>query len=235
MKTDTPPAETRAEQPVRSDQPDQRPGRSRASGRLLLTGAVLFTVAVAIAAGVLLGRQRAAVPAGAPAAAAGGAGQPALSVQPAPPLALADQTGRTVALSALHGRPVVVTFLDPLCTEMCPIVGAQLAQLQHTLPAASQPVIVAVSVAPGRTPAQAAAFAAHAGWRPGSWHFLLGPPAALPPAWAAWHVTVQPEPTDIVHDALVDVIDPQGRLRAVYGAPLPVSELATVVTTAAKS
>jgi len=218
-----------------SAEPVAPPARRRSPwiARLVLVAVVLAVAAAAGAAAGLAGRPK-TTKAG-PAASAGTSGQPALSVQPAPPLALTDQTGARVSLTGLRGRPVVVTFLDPLCTEMCPIVGAQLAQLQRTLPVASQPVIVAVSVAPGRTPAQAAAFAAHAGWRPGSWHFLLGPPSALPAAWTAWHVTVQPEPTDIVHDALVDVIDPQGRLRAVYGAPLPVSELATVVTTAAKS
>ncbi|HEX7525396.1 MAG TPA: hypothetical protein VF327_03765, partial [Gaiellaceae bacterium] len=47
--------------------------------------------------------------------------------RPAPQFALRDQRGRVVSLSALRGRTVVLTFLDSLCRQACPVEGKLLA------------------------------------------------------------------------------------------------------------
>ena len=64
----------------------------------------------------------------------------------APDFRLLDQFGRAVSLSSLRGRPVIVTFIDPLCRNYCPLEAKQLNELVRGLPAAKRPAIVAVSV-----------------------------------------------------------------------------------------
>lgn len=66
--------------------------------------------------------------------------------RPAPDFRLADQYGRPVSLGALRGRPVLVTFIDPLCRNFCPLEAEQLNELVRALPTAQRPAIVAVSV-----------------------------------------------------------------------------------------
>src|SRR6202012_5969118 len=39
----------------------------------------------------------------------------------APSFELRDQNGRPVSLAAYRGRPVIVTFVDPLCRNLCPL------------------------------------------------------------------------------------------------------------------
>jgi protein SCO1 len=64
----------------------------------------------------------------------------------APDFRLIDQAGRPVSLAAYRGRPVIVTFIDPLCRNFCPLEAKQLNELVRSLPLRSRPGIVAVSV-----------------------------------------------------------------------------------------
>jgi protein SCO1 len=64
----------------------------------------------------------------------------------APDFLLIDQAGRPVSLAAYRGRPLIVTFIDPLCRNFCPLEAKQLNELVRSLPVRSRPGIVAVSV-----------------------------------------------------------------------------------------
>ena len=64
----------------------------------------------------------------------------------APAFRLTDQSGRPVSLAEYRGRPVIVTFIDPLCRNFCPLEAKVLNRVERTLPAAQKPAIVAVSV-----------------------------------------------------------------------------------------
>jgi cytochrome oxidase Cu insertion factor (SCO1/SenC/PrrC family) len=64
----------------------------------------------------------------------------------APDFELVDQTGRRVSLAGYRGRTVIVTFIDPLCRNFCPLEAKQLNDLVRSLPARSRPAIVSVSV-----------------------------------------------------------------------------------------
>lgn len=150
--------------------------------------------------------------------------------QPAPGFSLRDQAGQTVSLSALRGQVVLVTFMDPQCTNLCPIVGKELGLVESALPAAVRPVLLVVSVAPGRTAADVSSFVSHVSWSPG-WHWLLGNQSELQAVWARYHVAVVPSATDVGHDTVVYIVDPKGGLVAGYNAPLPVGEVASVITT----
>jgi cytochrome oxidase Cu insertion factor (SCO1/SenC/PrrC family) len=114
--------------------------------RWILGAAVLVLAAVA-AALYVTGRpshaapMSAAAPASDTAAATWAAGK-----QRAPAFALTDQHGAPVSLAALRGRPVIVTFIDPLCRDFCPIEAQHLSAAVRSFPAAQKPAIVAVSV-----------------------------------------------------------------------------------------
>jgi cytochrome oxidase Cu insertion factor (SCO1/SenC/PrrC family) len=64
----------------------------------------------------------------------------------APDFLLSDQDGRPVSVAANRGRPVIVTFIDPLCRNFCPLEAQVLNQAERQIPAAHRPAIVAVSV-----------------------------------------------------------------------------------------
>jgi cytochrome oxidase Cu insertion factor (SCO1/SenC/PrrC family) len=157
--------------------------------------------------------------------------QPAVGVQPvaAADFSLPDQTGRMVSLAALRGQVVLITFMDPQCTAQCPIMGQQLSAVEARLAATVRPVLLIVSVAPGRTAADVAKFVAHTPWQPG-WHWLLGNQAQLQAVWATYHVAVQPTAGDVSHDETLYVVDPQGRITVGYNAPLPIDDVASAIT-----
>ena len=47
---------------------------------------------------------------------------------PAPGFQLTDQNGQPVSLASLRGKVVLMTFLDPVCTTDCPIIGAEMKE-----------------------------------------------------------------------------------------------------------
>ncbi len=142
--------------------------------------------------------------------------------------ALRDQRGQLVTLAGLRGRVVALTFLGALCTQQCPVVGQTLHQVQRLLGReAARLTIVAISVAPEQDSRRTTyRFAAKSGWIGTDWHYLTGSRATLARIWKAYSVDVQAPPpifkttgTDLVHQAGLYFIDPQGRLRAYDNVP----------------
>jgi len=146
----------------------------------------------------------------------------------APDFTLNDQNGKPISLHSFAGHTVLVTFLDPLCTEGCPIAGRELAAIEAKLDTA--PTLLVVSVAPDRTAADVEHFTAPLNWRPG-WHWLLGTQAELAPVWAAYHIAVQATAHDVLHDQSLEIINPQSQIRAEYAAPLPIDEVTRLIQT----
>ncbi len=64
----------------------------------------------------------------------------------APEFVLHDQNGRPVSIAAYRGRPVIVTFIDPLCRNLCPLEAKVLNDVVARMPASERPEILAVSV-----------------------------------------------------------------------------------------
>ena len=60
----------------------------------------------------------------------------------APGFSLRDQDGKPVSLAAFRNRPVIVTFLDPLCRNLCPLEAKILGIVESSLPASECPVIL---------------------------------------------------------------------------------------------
>ena len=142
----------------------------------------------------------------------------ALPRRPAPGFTLTDQDGRTVSLSSFRGKVVVLEFMDPHCTDICPIVSQEFVNAYHELgPLASKVVFAAVNVNQYfRSVHAVAAFSAEHELTiiPG-WHFFTGPTAALSAVWRGYQVDVRaPDPSgDIIHNSAIYFIDRNGRER----------------------
>jgi cytochrome oxidase Cu insertion factor (SCO1/SenC/PrrC family) len=154
-----------------------------------------------------------------------------LARQTTPPLTgLVDQNGKPVTLADEKGHVVLLAFMDPLCVNLCPILGRDIVAVEQALPKGIKPVLLIVSVMPDRTAADVDEFIKTnltTKWDPG-WHWLLGPDATLEITWLKWGEPLEPPKTNYL-----DVIDPQGYLRVVYPAPLFVSDVVHAITVVA--
>jgi len=154
-----------------------------------------------------------------------------LTRQPTPPLTgLVDQNGTPVSLADEKGHVVLLAFMDPLCVNLCPILGRDIVAVEQALPKTIKPVLLIVSVMPDRTAANVAEFIKTnltAQWDPG-WHWLLGPDSTLKITWLKWGEPLEPPKTNYL-----DVIDPQGYVRVIYPAPLFVSDVTHAITVVA--
>lgn len=201
---------------------------------------VLAAVAlVALAAGSLIGflETRDSTP-----AAAGPAGTPPpvtwpARARPAPDFRLVDQSGRTVSLSGLRGRPVIVTFIDPLCRDFCPLEAKQLNALVHELPAASRPAILAVSVNVYGN-ARANLLQDVRKWRlVPEWRWAVGTPKQLAEVWRRYQIGVLATTKkvagvtvhEITHTEAAYVVDRGGDERALFLWPFTAQDVSAVL------
>jgi cytochrome oxidase Cu insertion factor (SCO1/SenC/PrrC family) len=140
--------------------------------------------------------------------------------RPAPGFTLVDQGARTLSLASFRGRSVVLEFMDPHCTDICPLVSQEFVDAYRDLRArADGTVFIAVNV--NRFHNSAAAMATYSQERGlnriPNWHFFTGPVAALRRVWNAYGVSVYaPNPSaDVIHSSIVYFIDRRGRERFV--------------------
>jgi protein SCO1/2 len=147
------------------------------------------------------------------------------SSEAAPELGLVDPSGERVDLAALAGRPAVVTFAFAHCVTVCPTLVATLRRTTELVPAGVEPQLLGVTLDP---------------WR--------DTPRSLPDLMSAWGLDSVPDARvlsggieevvathdrwgieanrdektgDIVHPAMVFVVDPQGRLAYRFLSPSP--------------
>jgi cytochrome oxidase Cu insertion factor (SCO1/SenC/PrrC family) len=134
----------------------------------------------------------------------------------APGFTLTDQQGRTMPLSSFRGKVVVLEFMDPHCTDICPLVSDEFIDAYHDLgPAAGRVVFAAVNV--NQYYAAVRDMAQYSGEHQlssiPSWHFFTGSVPRLQSVWHSYGIEVEaPNPdADIVHTSAVYFIDPQGQ------------------------
>ena len=144
--------------------------------------------------------------------------------KPAPPIRLTNQNGRAVSLAAFRGRNVIVTFIDPLCRNYCPIEASRLDDVVQSLPAASRPAILAVSV---NVYGNARRYLLQdiGKWKLGSeWQWGVGSDAQLGAVWKHYGIAVLDQKKTlagvtvhaIVHTEAAYVVDANGDERALY-------------------
>jgi cytochrome oxidase Cu insertion factor (SCO1/SenC/PrrC family) len=164
-----------------------------------------------------------------------------LSKTAAPGFTLTDQDGHTLSLDSLRGKAVVLQFMDPHCTDICPIVSQEYVRAFHDLgPLASKVVFAAVNVNlyHARVADMAKYSRAEGLTTIPDWHFFTGPTKDLKNVWSGYNIDVRaPNPdADVVHTSAVYFIDPSGRERYIAtpevdhnksgDAFLPASEIA---------
>ena len=136
----------------------------------------------------------------------------------APGFTLTDQNGRTMSLASLRGKVVVLEFMDPHCTDICPIVSQEFVDAYHELGARSGKVVFA-AINVNQYHASVRDMAAYSGLHQmstiPSWHFFTGSLPALKAAWRDYNIEVQaPNPdADIVHTSAIYFIDARGAER----------------------
>jgi cytochrome oxidase Cu insertion factor (SCO1/SenC/PrrC family) len=139
-------------------------------------------------------------------------------VTSAPEFILTDQGGHPMSLADLKGRVVVLDFMDPHCTDICPIVSREFLDAYRDL-GATAPHVVFLAVNVNRYHLQVADVAAFSGEQQlteiPAWHFLTGSYPSLRAVWQAYQIQVDaPGPdADVIHSSQMYFIDPQGRER----------------------
>jgi protein SCO1 len=155
----------------------------------------------------------------------------------APDFALRDQTGAPISLQAHRGQIVILTFIDPVCTTLCPLEAKALDRVEQRLPGAERPAVVAVSVNPwGDKPRFFRADARK--WRLGpSWRWAVGSRAQLTRVWQNYAIAVRIRrfraagvtTHRVDHTEVAYVIDRQGFERALFVYPFSPADVENTV------
>jgi cytochrome oxidase Cu insertion factor (SCO1/SenC/PrrC family) len=161
----------------------------------------------------------------------------AAGTQRAPAFRLSDENGKSFSLASLRGRNVVVTFIDPLCRDFCPIEAQRLSDAVRTLPAGSRPAVVAVSVnAFGNTRANLLLDKRKWNVVP-QWRWGIGSDATLSSVWQRFHIAVLVTTKkvagiavrNVAHTEASYVIDAAGYERALFLWPYRADGVASVL------
>lgn len=155
----------------------------------------------------------------------------------APDFQLINQHGSQIKLSDFRGQVIILTFMDSVCTDTCPLTAAQFRQVyrQFDQNEARRVVFIGINV---NTEANEVSDVAeitktwHLDEIP-SWHFLTGSSEDLRLVWTKYEVAVSPSVNgnEIMHTPGVFLIDPSGQKRWYISTPystdstLPLSEL----------
>ena len=141
---------------------------------------------------------------------------------PAPAFSLTDQHGRTVTLASLRGKVVLLTFLDPVCSNGCPLEAQEFRLAGQLLGANDRHVeLVAISANPvDYQVGYVQAFDRQEGLDGvPNWLYLTGSPATLAQVWRRYGIAAEIAPAGsmIAHSENAYVIDQQGQLRQEMG------------------
>jgi cytochrome oxidase Cu insertion factor (SCO1/SenC/PrrC family) len=200
-------------------------------------GAVVLVLAAVVAGLLLTGRPHAASTSTAPPVSDTPAATWEAGKRAAPALALRDAAGSPLSLASLRGRPVIVTFIDPLCRDYCPIEAQHLNTVVQSLPAGQKPAIVAVSVnTAGNKPAIFAEDKRKWKLVP-EWRWAVGSDAQLARVWRAYGIDVLVSTRKIAgvtvrrvaHTEAAYVIDRNGFERAIFLWPYSAGGVVTTL------
>lgn len=150
---------------------------------------------------------------------------------------LTDQDGRPIRLAGFRGRPVILTFVDPLCRNLCPLAAHVLNEVDATLPAGERPAIIAVSVDIYADKRADLLEDFHKWDLVPQWHWAVGSPRQLAAVWRHYEIGVSVATKRIAgttvhyitHDEVAYVIDSAGYVRALFGWPYYPQDVTTVL------
>jgi cytochrome oxidase Cu insertion factor (SCO1/SenC/PrrC family) len=142
----------------------------------------------------------------------------------APAFALRGEDGRPLSLASLRGRPVLITFIDPLCRNLCPTEAQHLSDVVRGRPADEKPFVVAVSVNPAGGTRQSLALDRRRWKLPPQWRWAVGDRRALARVWRRYHIQVLIQEKTIAgvrtqqvsHTEAAYLVDADGYQRALF-------------------
>lgn len=156
------------------------------------------------------------------------AGRSVQDLGQAPSFQLTNQENRQVASSDLSGKTLLISFIYTSCPDICGLttqrVAAVQALVQKEKALKGQVRLLSVTVDPGHdTPEVLAAYAKEHGADPALWSFLTGTPDQISSLVVnGFHLGLGSPAgegqTLITHSDRVLLVDPQGRIRAMYHA-----------------
>jgi cytochrome oxidase Cu insertion factor (SCO1/SenC/PrrC family) len=156
----------------------------------------------------------------------------------APEFRLRDEHAKPVSLTAYRGRAVVITFLDPLCRNYCPVEAARLGDVVRSLPPAARPAVIGVSVNVFGNARRYLVQDIHK-WKLGNeFRWAVGTPAQLGAVWKHYDIGVLDqakkiagvEVHNIVHTEAAYVIDADGYERALFLWPFTAADVKATLT-----
>ncbi len=141
----------------------------------------------------------------------------ALDNRSAPRFTLTDQYGRRVSLSSYRGRVTILDFNDSECTTICPLTTTAMLDAKRMLGRAGARVqLLGVDADPKATAIEDVLSYTQLHGLVGKWQFLTGSLPQLRRVWHAYGIQADVQRGLISHTPALFVIDPQGRLRALY-------------------
>lgn len=159
----------------------------------------------------------------------------AAGARKAPSFSLVDQNGKPVSLASFHGRTVILTFLDPLCRNYCPIEASRLGDVVRSLPARARPAILSVSVNVFGN-ARRYLLQDIEKWKVGpEFRWAVGTPKQLAAVWKQYDIGVLDQKKkiagvvvhNIVHTEAAYVLDGKGNERALFLWPFTAADVKT--------
>lgn len=180
-------------------------GLKSALVRVFGTGVVLSFIVASVA---LLG------PASSQMALVDSSGVAPLPATSAPNFSLTNANGKVVSLASLGGRPIVLTFLDPVCYDTCPLMAQEMKQAVSELGASGKKVAMVAVVANPifHSIGDVATFnkTEHLN-NVSNWYYLTGSDQALAKVWKNYGIQVQVSQVGmVVHTQVQYFIDKAG-------------------------
>jgi cytochrome oxidase Cu insertion factor (SCO1/SenC/PrrC family) len=199
---------------------------------------VALVVGIGVGAAIAVMRSSASPAAPAFAAASGPPVAWPAGKKPAPDFSLRSEDGARISLRQFRGRPVIVTFIDPLCRNLCPIEAKTLGRVAASFPAGQRPAIVAVSTNRWADARKNLVLDESKWSLPSDWHWAVGTPAALARVWKDYAIGVSVATKTIAgitvhritHTEASYVVDPTGHERALYLYPFLASDVEHTVS-----
>jgi cytochrome oxidase Cu insertion factor (SCO1/SenC/PrrC family)/thiol-disulfide isomerase/thioredoxin len=141
----------------------------------------------------------------------------ALHDRAAPQFTLTNQYGRQVSLSSYRGKVTILDFNDSECTTICPLTTTAMLDAKRMLGRAGGRVqLLGVDADPKATAIEDVLSYTQLHGLVGKWQFLTGSLPQLKRVWRAYGIQADVQRGLISHTPALYVIDPQGRLQALY-------------------
>ncbi len=141
----------------------------------------------------------------------------ALDDRVAPEFTLTDQSGHQVSLRSFRGKVTILDFNDSECTTICPLTTTAMLDAKRMLGRAGAHVqLLGVDADPKATAIEDVLSYTQLHGLVGKWQFLTGSLPQLKRVWHAYGIQADVQRGLISHTPALYVIDPRGRMQALY-------------------